>query len=436
MQIYYRKDRESALLQSANIVAGNINKGNYIFDESVKSEFNYEINEKSKEGNFRILVLDATGFVVNDSNNTETGKTLIVPEVAEALSKKDKVATHYDEKSIYAAASIVNENSNKIGAVLIIASISDIFDSIADIRQKMLLFTILTVIILIILVLIISNFLLGPITQFLKVVPKISEGYLNERIPIKGNDEFAELATAFNQMAEKLQQVEKTREEFVSNVSHELKTPLSSIKVLTESILLEENVPIEMYTEFLQDINSEIDRMTNIVNDLLNLVKLDQREVPLNIKQIDLNKMVEDILKRLYPLANQKDIHLIFEEVRKVTIAADEMKLSLALTNLVENGIKYTKNDGTVKVTVDCDHQNAFITVADTGIGINDEDQNKIFTRFYRVDKTRDRETGGTGLGLSITHSTILLHNGSIRLQSKENEGTTFVVRIPLHRAS
>jgi signal transduction histidine kinase len=225
-----------------------------------------------------------------------------------------------------------------------------------------------------------------------------------------------------------------TRQEFVSNVSHELKTPLSSMKVLGESLLLQEEVPNEMHREFLRDIISEVDRMANIINELLSLVKLDRTENALNMQQVKVNKMIEDILKRLYPIAEQRGIELLYEDVRTVVIDADEMKVSLAISNLVENGIKYSEDGGTVKVIVDADHQNAFITVQDNGIGISDEDQTKVFNRFYRVDKTRDRETGGTGLGLAITHKTVLLHHGSIKLMSKENEGSTFVIRLPIHQ--
>lgn len=421
-------------MQSATIMAGSFSGASWESTAYTVAPFAREIEDKSKEGNFRVLIVDNKGLVLNDSNLAEVGKTLIIPEVSSALQKNNRVTTHGEEKAVYAAASIVNERSEKVGAVLLVASIVDIFEAISEIQKKLLLFAMLIVLVLLVLVFFISQLLLEPIKAFLKVVQKMAQGHLTERIQLKGHDEFTELAAAFNQMAEKLNEVEKTRETFVSNVSHELKTPLSGIKVLTESILLEQDVPPEMHTEFLQDINSEIDRMTYIVNDLLNLVKLDQREIPLNMTQVDLNKLVDDILKRLSPLAGQKDIELLLEDIRPVTITADEMKLTLALSNLVENGVKYTPQGGRVKVIVDADHQNAFVTVQDTGIGISEEEQSKIFNRFYRVDKTRDRETGGTGLGLSITHSTVLLHNGSIKVISKEQEGSTFVVRLPIHQ--
>jgi len=213
-----------------------------------------------------------------------------------------------------------------------------------------------------------------------------------------------------------------------------MKTPLSAIKVLSESILLQESVPEEMYREFLQDINSEVERMTNINNDLLALVKVDQREQGMNIHPTNINELVEDILRRLYPLAEMKKVVLLYEELRQVEIDADEIKLSLAISNIVENGIKYTPKGGTVKVIVDSDHQFLSITIQDTGIGIPEDELDKIFNRFYRVDKTRDRETGGTGLGLAISKSTVLLHGGTIRVTSNPDDGSVFVIRIPLRR--
>lgn len=205
---------------------------------------------------------------------------------------------------------------------------------------------------------------------------------------------------------------------------------------MSESILLQEDVPKEMYVEFLHDINSEIDRMSAIINDLLTLVKLDQKEIPLNFAETDLNKVMEDIIKRMTPLAAAKQIQIHYSKEKDVLAEADEMKLTLAISNLVDNAVKYTPEGGSVTVVLDADHQNAFITVSDTGIGIPEDEINRIFERFYRVDKTRDRETGGTGLGLSITYATVMMHNGSIKVNSKEEEGTSIQMRIPLRQNS
>ena len=182
----------------------------------------------------------------------------------------------------------------------------------------------------------------------------------------------------------------------------------------------------------MQDISDEIDRESQIIDDLLTLVRMDKASPELNFAQANLNGLVEMVLKRLRPIARKRNIELIFESMREVTADIDEVKFSLAVNNLVENAVKYNKEDGWVRVTLDADHKYFYLKVADSGIGIPAEFQDRVFERFYRVDKARSRETGGTGLGLAITKSVILMHHGTVRVDSVEGEGTTFTVRIPL----
>ena len=165
----------------------------------------------------------------------------------------------------------------------------------------------------------------------------------------------------------------------------------------------------------------------------MSLVKMDKSEAELNITQVNLNVLVEQILKRLRPIANRRKVELIFESIREVTADVDEMKLSLAITNLVENAIKYNMEEGWVRVTLDADHKFFYLKVQDSGIGIPEDVQDRIFERFYRVDKARSRETGGSGLGLAITRNVVLMHKGAIKLSSNEGEGSTFTLRIPLN---
>jgi signal transduction histidine kinase len=234
-------------------------------------------------------------------------------------------------------------------------------------------------------------------------------------------------------MIGRMQKLESSRQEFVSNVSHELKTPITSIKVLADSLLMQEDTPVELYREFLEDITEEIERENKIINDLLSLVKLDKTAGDMNIVSININELLEQILKRLSPIAKQRNIELIYESFRPVIAEVDEVKLSLAITNLIENAIKYNIDDGWVRVSLNADHKYFFIKISDSGIGIPEDAQDSIFERFYRVDKARSRETGGTGLGLAITKNAIQMHRGAIKVYSKEGEGTTFNVRIPLN---
>jgi signal transduction histidine kinase len=220
----------------------------------------------------------------------------------------------------------------------------------------------------------------------------------------------------------------------VSNVSHELKTPLTSMKVLADSINSMPDAPVEMYREFMGDITNEIDRETKIINDLLSLVKMDKSAADMNITTVNINELLEQILRRLQPIADKAQVELVLESFRPITADVDEVKLTLAITNLVENAIKYNRDDGTgwVHVSLNADYQYFYLKVEDSGMGIPEESLDLIYERFYRVDKSHSREIGGTGLGLAITRSSILMHRGAIKAYSVVGEGTTFDVRIPL----
>jgi signal transduction histidine kinase len=215
-------------------------------------------------------------------------------------------------------------------------------------------------------------------------------------------------------------------------VSHELKTPITSMKVLADSLLGQQGLPEELYQEFLHDISKEIDRENDIITDLLALVRMEKSESEINISSVNINEILEAVLKRLKPIAESKNIELIFESFRPVIADVDELKFASVATNLVENAIKYNNTDGTVTASLNSDHQYFYLKVTDTGIGISEENQDRVFERFFRVDKARSRETGGTGLGLAITKEIVMKHHGSIKIHSKEGEGTTFTVRIPL----
>ena len=272
-----------------------------------------------------------------------------------------------------------------------------------------------------------------PLRRLAESIHGITSGYMDKRLDeTKGFGEVCLISTEVNKMLERLKTLDDSRQEFVSNVSHELKTPITSIKVLADSLNGQENVPIELYQEFMHDIVEEIDRENQIINDLLSLVRMDKTAAELNIAPQNMNELVERVLKRLKPIAEEKNIELVLESFRPVVAEIDEVKITQVVTNLVENGIKYNVANGWVRVSVNADHKFFYLTVADSGIGIPDDSRDKIFERFYRVDKARSRQTGGTGLGLAIAKTVILMHKGAIRVYSKEGEGSTFTVRIPL----
>jgi len=416
----------------AKRVAEHVSARNFLFISALQEQFDATIADFSEaiQGT-RVLVIDEYGTVVGDSQMAAIGDSVVIPIVMLAFNN-EPIEPEIDDHQMVYATPILDADDGVIGVVYITTNLDRIRDISAQFQSSFLNLILGISIVVLVLVWFVARLLVNPLRNIVKTVQVISDGQLSERITVGGNDEFGELRDAFNKMTSQLEKIDTNRQEFVSNVSHELRTPLSAIKVLSDSLLSSEINDIESYKEFMGDISLEVDRLNDIVNELLTLVNLEQDGPVLNVVAFVMNKMVIDIMKRLYPLAEIKGMELLLEEAKQVTIEGDEIKLSLAISNLIENGIKYTPEQGMVKVIIDSDHQHAFITVQDTGIGIDEEDHVKIFTRFYRTDKTRSRDTGGTGLGLSITHKTVLLHHGSIRITSKENEGTSFVVRLPL----
>ena len=283
-------------------------------------------------------------------------------------------------------------------------------------------------------------YLTRPLKRLEVATEHIAGGEYGYRIHVKGNDEIAELSRHMNEMASevetsirRVEELARERETFIANMAHELKTPLASMKVLADSLLVQEEVPVELYQEFLEDIVSEIDRENRIITDLLTLVKMDKKVSGLNIAAVNINDLTELILKRLRPIARKKDVEVVFESVRPVTAEVDEVKMTLVMSNLVENAIKYNKEHGWVKVVLDADHQYFTFEVSDSGMGIPEDCLTQIYERFYRVEKSHSREIGGTGLGLVITKNAVLMHRGSITVTSTEGEGSTFLVKIPLN---
>ncbi|MDY3110061.1 MAG: ATP-binding protein, partial [Lachnospiraceae bacterium] len=376
------------------------------------------------------------------------GKILISEEVINCLNNQG--TSKYDKKNrfIEITTPIVenmrndaqlteldntSQSSEKVrGVMLTSVSTDTIVTTMEILNRQAVLIEVLIAVAVFGLAILIANLLERPFEKLTRAIRERKEGYTDAPIEVYDYLETEHICDAFNSLQSRMKVLDDSRDEFVSNVSHELKTPITSMKVLADSLLAMEDVPLEYYKEFMEDIAAEIEREDKIINDLLSLVKMDKTAANMNISQVDVNQLVEQVLKRLRPIARKQDIELVFESVRSVSATVDEVKLSLIVSNLVENAIKYNKEHGWVKVTLDADHQFFDITVADSGIGIPEEVQEKIFERFYRVDKSHSREIGGTGLGLAITRNAILMHRGSIKVTSVPEEGTTFVVRIPL----
>lgn len=427
-----RARRMNDLSNYSLILSNQIVRSNYFKGENVDT-VHADMSQSATMYNGRILIINSDYRIVKDTYATLDGMTSISEETIRAM-KGESVRNYIeDDAMLEMAVPITTEDKTEIlGVILFYSSISDILKTCDGIAAFYNGVTTALVVVCILLSLFIANLFTRPLKRVADSIDRMGDGNFDEVIHLRGFSEIKTISDSFNKMLGKMQKVENSRQEFVSNVSHELKTPLTSMKVLADSLNMQENVPNELYKEFMQDIVVEIDRENEIINDLLSLVKMDKSVADLNVTTVNVNEMLEMILKRLRPIAAKRNIELVFESFRAVSAQIDEVKLNLAFTNLVENGIKYNIAGGWVKISLDADQKYFYVKVTDSGIGIPAEVQDQIFERFYRVDKARSRETGGTGLGLAITKNVIMMHEGAIKVLSEEDKGSTFVVRIPL----
>ena len=424
--------RAGAVSSQCSILCNQIIKENYLNDPSSEA-VNGKLEMLSNVYGGRILIVDRDFKIVKDTYHVDEGKTLVSPKIIRSFKKGEP--TDYQRKGqvIEFAVPVRSADVPQIqGAMLVTISCSEITATMMELNYQGLLLIAVIVVLSVFLGYILATVLVKPLARVTKSIEDLTDGYQNDEISVPDYTETELITDAFNKMLARMKVLDESRSEFVSNVSHELKTPMTSMKVLADSLVGQQGVPEELYQEFLQDITAEIDRENRIITDLLSLVKMDKKTADLSIQHMDINQLLEDILKRLRPIADKRSIDLILDSFRPVEADVDEIKFTSAISNLVENAIKYNVDDGWVRVSIDADHKYFYVTVADSGMGIPEDSLERIFERFYRVDKSHSREIGGTGLGLAITRSTIAMHHGVIKVFSREGEGTTFSVRVPL----
>lgn len=430
------ENRVSELQEKGAIISNLLVSSNYFSGVSTidteDTEGEIELIAEAYRG--RIVLVNKDLKIVKDTYGLEDGKTIISEQVINCYNGGTS-SKYVDKENEYIELimPIVNASTKEqIGIMIMSFSSQSIYAVYDSIEQAGNVICMVVCVLAVVAAFLYARRVTKPFARISNLIDHATDGFLNESVSVKGYTEMENISESVNRLLTRLQKLEDSRQEFVSNVSHELKTPITSIKVLSESLMMQEDVPVELYREFMADITEEIERENKIINDLLSLVKLDKTSGDLNISPVNVNELLEQILKRLRPIAEKRNIEMVFESFRQVTAEVDEVKISLAINNLIENAIKYNYDDGWVRVSLNADHKYFYVTVADSGVGIPEDVQDNIFERFYRVDKARSRETGGTGLGLSITRNAILMHRGSIKVYSKENEGATFTIRVPL----
>ncbi|GKV56357.1 two-component sensor histidine kinase [Sporosarcina sp. NCCP-2222] len=277
--------------------------------------------------------------------------------------------------------------------------------------------------------LIVAKKLIEPITKLTAATKKVAQERFDEPIDIQRRDEIGQLASSFQKMVDRLQQSDRMRKQFISDVSHDFQSPLLNIKGYA-TLLLDPAVREEERTNYVSIINSETDRLSTLTKQLLLLTSLDQLESPLRYKRFRLDEQLKDIVRK-YRWALEDKVLSLSMDIEKIEVEGDPAFLEKVWENLLSNAVKYTEEGGEIEVAAVNEEDCAIVTVRDTGIGIPASHLDKLYERFYRVDDSRTRNIEGTGLGLSIVQQVVTLHKGTIEVASVEGEGTTFTITIP-----
>lgn len=378
----------------------------------------------------RLIVTDLSGNALYDSDGASPGTYMLFPEILTAIEGYDVCTWEYRSGVVDArAASPITYSDTIVGCVYMTEY--DIVQGglIHSMQVTVLRITLLLVAMVIVFTLFFSNTFSRRLNKVMTSMRIIQNGDYTHKVNMGGNDELTVLGNEFNDLAERLRTSEEKRSRFVSDASHELKTPLASIKLLTDSILQYDMDP-ETIREFVSDIGAEAERLNRMTAKLLSLTKA-EGAAGAESEIIYMAPTIRRVAKMLRQQAQQADIHVELELERDVPVLILEDDLYQIVFNLMENGIKYNTPGGTLTVSLRRAEDNAILEVSDTGVGIPEDAVEHIFERFYRVDKARSRASGGSGLGLSIVRTIVQRNRGQIQVSSAPGQGTTFTVTFP-----
>ena len=381
----------------------------------------------------RLIITDSEGVAIYDSlkSGNEVGKSIDLPEVLQALQINDVFTSSFVNGTIRSqAATPIVSYGTLLGCVYMTEYDTEQGALISSLQNNILTITICLEIAIVLFSLLLSRAFSVRIDNLIASMHIIREGDYSKPVKIDGNDELSILGEEFNELRSRLEAMEATRRQFVSNASHELKTPLASIKLLSDSILQNDMDP-ETVREFVEDIGNEADRLNRMSQKLLSLSKADAKLIDPS-EVIAIGDTAQRVVRMLTPLAQIRNIEIKLDICNVCPILCNEDDLYQIIFNLVENGIKYNRDNSDLTITLSRIRDTAILKVKDEGTGIPEESLPYIFDRFYRVDKARSRSTGGSGLGLSIVHDLVEKHQGKITVQSAVGVGSVFTLYFPV----
>ena len=436
------QSKKDSLWRQADIITSTLAGAGGLTPEGVEGNLN-QLGVTAKlgvAGVDRVLVTDPGGLVLYDTSEVDNARDryALLWEVVSALRGNDVFRSEFREKAFHswAAAPIIYRGMTQ-GAVYLYECDSSQAEVLLDFQKNLRNVSLVVCVLALPLSVLFSTAVTRRIAVLLRGIRTVREGEYSHRVSVSGRDELSRLANEFNELTGRLQVTEEVRRRFVSDASHELKTPLASIRLLSDSILQTKHIDSETVQEFVADIGSEAERLTRITEKLLTLTRMDTAP-PQNLTPVDLKAVVLRAEHMLSPLARAGNVQLKLNLAEQCLVLATQDDLYQVAFNLMENAVKYNLPGGSVMVKLSLrrgrgreERDRVVLLVEDTGMGIPEEDMPKIFDRFYRVDKARSRAAGGTGLGLSIVRDTVRQHSGSVEVRRRVPEGTCFQVEFP-----
>ena len=426
-QTLFYQSKEASMIEKCLLASDEIGSLEVINTSTVTGVVNQMDSMKAS----RMLVTDKAGVVLFDSWEQAVGQYALLPEILRAIEGNDVFSWQYHDGAMNSrAATPIVFYDNIIGSV---------YMTEIDTAQGMLIHSIQTTILQITVILELALLLFSFIyarsyaSRMQKIMHSmriIRNGDYTHKVSMSGSDELSLLGSEINDLTERLHTSEQKRTRFVSDASHELKTPLASIKLLSDSIL-QNDMDLETTREFVGDIGDEADRLNRMTEKLLSLTKMDVKE-QVESEIINVAPTIHRVVRMLTPVANKAGISIGTDLQQDCPVLILEDDLYQIVFNLVENGIKYNTTGGKLFVALHRSEDNCILSVADTGMGIPKEALDHIFERFYRVDKARSRASGGSGLGLAIVRGIVQRNRGEITVDSEPGRGTTFTVTFPI----
>ena len=428
----FHQSKEASMVERCQLAADEIAQLEVVNTEGVRAA----LAQLGSMSTTRTVVTDPYGLAVYDSQGTAEGSYVLFPEVAQALDASawkygnDAFSWLYRDGAMRScAATPIIRYDTIVGCVYMMEYDTEQGVLIQSLQVNLLQITLVLEIVVILFSIAFSKTFSRRLQKIMTSMRIIQEGDYSHKLNMGGNDELTVLGNEFNDLTERLQTSEQKRRRFVSDASHELKTPLASIKLLTDSIL-QNDMDTETIREFVGDIGDEAERLNRMTEKLLSLTRVDG-DLEEECEIIPMAPTIRRVVRRLSGIAKKSGIALQLDLKADTAILILEDDLYQIVYNLIENGIKYNVPGGSLSVTLSRDEDNAYLEVKDTGMGIPEEAIPHLFERFFRVDKARSRQSGGSGLGLAIVRAIVQRSRGDIRVESTLGQGTTFTVSFP-----